>query len=286
VQCSSCGKFGHNRRACPDNVNDNAAGCGYGLSYGCSYGYSYGYAYGFGGLGAAEARWGWGWANDAMRETQSPAAAAAAALLLDGTFPPASAWTTGVVAAASLAPSVQAERDGGLELRAAKLWLRSRRRTETSGERWPLSLSEACERAGIEARFRQNVHNKAMDIIKCGAGAWVGGDGTFPPASAWTTGEDTAGCWVAESGVGGAMPWWEDGDDDDNLDAELDAVQAASDDRERAVAAARDLIAEPRLTAAAATARHGLRRHQASWVGKVKRRLLGRGGGLYKLNPV
>ena len=43
------------------------------------------------------------------------------------------------------------------------------------------------------------------------------------------------------------------------------------------MAAARDMIADPLLSAADAAVNHGLRRHQAPWVGKVKRRLLGLG---------
>ena len=151
--------------------------------------------------------------------TQSPAVAAAAATTAATTAAAAALDT--LQAASPPSPFIprrlKKHRDKAREQQAATLWLRSRKLARVSGGAWPLSLSEACESAGIESRFRQNVHNRVSSIVRSV------------------------------------------GEDDDDLDVGIDdrKLPDASRDRNRATAAAHDLIADPGLTAAAAAARHG-----------------------------
>ncbi|EEH58048.1 uncharacterized protein MICPUCDRAFT_57223 [Micromonas pusilla CCMP1545] len=138
-------------------------------------------------------------------------------------------------------------RDDGKETVAAKLWL-LRRRESTSG--W-LSLSEACETVGIDAKYRVNVRNKATRLEEAG--------------------------WDAEDDDDFSREDFDGEDFDGASDGAIDARE-----RELATLAAEDMIADPTLSAEDAAAKRGLRRHRANYVGILRRRMLD--GGRIKSN--
>jgi hypothetical protein len=158
-------------------------------------------------------------------------------------------------------------RDDGKEIAAAKLWLLRRResttsssssssKTSSSRREGGLSLSEACERVGIDAKYRVNVRNKATRLEDAG--------------------------WDAEDDDDFSREDFEDDLEDVRGAASASDVAIDAKERELATLAAEDMIADPTLSAEDAAAKRGLRRHRANYVGILRRRMLD--GGRIKSN--